>query len=67
MRVCAAGSVNQHKKALKRGKAGVDLLRPASNDLLRMWSVSKRVNASGRGDDDPSLIEPVEDKANATG
>jgi putative SOS response-associated peptidase YedK len=41
------------------------LLRPAPNDLLRMWPVWKRVNVSGRGDDDPSLIEPVE--ANATG
>ena len=46
------------------GKAGVELLRPASNDLLRMWPVSKRVNMSGRGDEDPSLTEPVE--ANAT-
>ena len=42
------------------GKAGVELLRPAPNDLLRMWPVSKRVNVSGRGDDDPGLIEPVE-------
>ena len=48
------------------GKAGAELLRPAPNDLLRMWPVSKRVNVSGRGDDDPSLIEPVEDKAIAT-
>ena len=48
------------------GKAGVELLRPAPNDFLRMWPVSKRVNASGRGDDDPSLIEPVEDEAIAT-
>jgi putative SOS response-associated peptidase YedK len=47
------------------GKAGVELLRPAPNDLLRMWPVSNRVNVSGRGDDDPSLIEPVD--ANATG
>jgi putative SOS response-associated peptidase YedK len=46
------------------GKAGVELLRPAPNDLLDMWPVSKRVNVSGRGDDDPCLIEPVE--ANAT-
>ena len=30
--------------------------RPAPNDLLRMWPVSKRINVSGRGDDDPSLI-----------
>jgi putative SOS response-associated peptidase YedK len=45
------------------GKAGVELLRPAPNDLLRLWPVSKRVNASGRGDDDPGLTEPVEDEA----
>jgi len=49
------------------GKAGVELLRSAPNDFLRMWPVSKRVNASGRGDDDPSLIEPLEDAAIAEG
>ncbi len=49
------------------GKSGAGLLRPAPNDLLRMWPVSKRVNFSGRGDDDRSLIEPVEDEAIATG
>ncbi|MGA9486817.1 MAG: SOS response-associated peptidase [Methylocella sp.] len=48
------------------GKAGVELLRPAPNDLLQMWPVSMRVNVSGRGDDDPGLIEPVEDEAIAT-
>ena len=47
------------------GKGGVELLRPAPNDLLRMWPVSKRVNVSGRGDDDPTLIEPVEGEGNA--
>jgi len=45
----------------------VELLRPAPNDLLRMWPVSKRVNVSGWGDDDPSLIEPVGDMAIAEG
>jgi putative SOS response-associated peptidase YedK len=49
------------------GKAGVELLRPEPNDFLRIWPVSKRVNATGRGNDDPSLIESVEDEANATG
>ena len=49
------------------GKAGGELLRPATNDLLHMWSVSKRVNVSGRGDDDPSLNEPLEDAAIAEG
>ena len=42
------------------GKAGVELLRPAPNDLLQMWPVSTRVNKTGAGDDDPSLIEPCE-------
>jgi putative SOS response-associated peptidase YedK len=45
------------------GRAGVELLQPAPNDLLRMWPVSKRVNVSGWGDDDPNLIEPLEDAA----
>ncbi len=44
------------------GKAGAEIFRPAPNDLLRMWPVSKRVNVSLRGDDDSSLIEPVEDE-----
>ncbi|MDQ6704099.1 MAG: hypothetical protein M3Z96_13945 [Pseudomonadota bacterium] len=48
------------------GEAGVELLRPAPNDFLRMWPVSKRVNVPGRGDDDPCLIVPVEDEAIAS-
>jgi len=32
-----------------------------------MWPVSKRVNVSRRGSDDPNLVEPVEDEANAVG
>ena len=36
------------------GTAGAELLRPAPNELLRMWPVSKRVNVSGREDDDPA-------------
>jgi putative SOS response-associated peptidase YedK len=50
---------SQDRNAWLTGKTGVELLRPAPNDLLRMGPVSKRVNVSGRGDDDPSLIEPV--------
>jgi putative SOS response-associated peptidase YedK len=49
------------------GNAGVELLRPAPNGLLRMWPVSKRVNVSGKGDDDPSLVKPVDDEAIAEG
>ena len=58
--------LGQHDhEAWLTGKAGIELLGPAPNDLLRMWPVSKRFNVSGRGDDDPSLIEPIEGEANA--
>ena len=57
----------QDHEAWLTGKAGVELLRPAPDDLLRMWPVSKRVNKTGVGDDDPSLIEPVEAETSATG
>ena len=35
------------------------LLRPAREDALQEWIVSPRVNRSGVGEDDASLIEPV--------
>jgi len=41
------------------GRVGVEVLRPAPDDFLRMWPVSRRVNVSGRGDDDASLIDPA--------
>ena len=43
-----------------RGEAGLELLKPAPNDLLQKWPVSKRVNSSRASDDDPTLIERVE-------
>lgn len=42
------------------GTAGIELLKPASNDLLQKWPVSKRVNSSRASDDDTSLIERSE-------
>jgi putative SOS response-associated peptidase YedK len=42
-----------------RGETGVELLKPASNDLLQKWPVSKRVNSSRASDDDPTLIDRV--------
>jgi putative SOS response-associated peptidase YedK len=39
--------------------SGAELLRPAPEDRLRMWRVSRRVNKTGAGDDDPTLIEEV--------
>ena len=36
------------------------LLRPAREDSLQEWIVSSRVNRSGMGDDDPTMIAPVQ-------
>ena len=37
----------------------VSLLRPAREDALQEWIVSSRVNRSGFGDDDATMIEPA--------
>ena len=39
------------------GSAGLEFLKPAAEDLLQRWPVSKRVNSSRAPDDDPTLIE----------
>jgi putative SOS response-associated peptidase YedK len=41
------------------GEAGTELLKPAAEDRLRMWPVSRRVNKTGAGDDDSTLIDEV--------
>jgi putative SOS response-associated peptidase YedK len=40
------------------GTVGTELLKPAPNDLLRSWPVSKRVNRPGN-DEDATLTEPL--------
>ena len=40
--------------------AGVELLEPASNDLLQKWPVSKRVNSSRADDNDMTLVDRME-------
>ena len=42
------------------GEAGVELLKPAADDLLQRWPVSKRVNSSKAPADDPSLIDRID-------
>ena len=42
------------------GEAGLEYLKPAPNDLLQKWPVSKRVNSSRADGDDLTLIEKVE-------
>ena len=34
------------------------LLKPAANEILQRWPVSKRVNSSRARDDDPTLTSP---------
>ena len=41
------------------GAAGTELLRPADEDVLQRWPVSKRVNSSRAPDDDPTLIDRI--------
>jgi putative SOS response-associated peptidase YedK len=42
-----------------RGEAGLELLKPAPDDLLQRWPLSKRVNSSKAPVDDPTLIDKV--------
>jgi SOS response associated peptidase (SRAP) len=55
---------HEDTKAWLSGEAGVELLKPAPKEVLRMWPVSRRVRKPGNGDD-PSLIEPVAVHASA--
>jgi putative SOS response-associated peptidase YedK len=41
------------------GAGGTELLRSAADSKLRMWPVSRRVNKTGSGDDDPTLIDEI--------
>ena len=42
------------------GDATPRMLRPAAEAALREWIVSQRVNKTGFGDDDPTLLDPVD-------
>jgi putative SOS response-associated peptidase YedK len=41
------------------GSLGPEMLKPAPESALREWMVSKRINRTGEGDDDPTIIEKV--------
>ena len=41
------------------GSLGPEALGPAAESALREWIVSSRVNRTGHGDDDPTIVEPV--------
>jgi putative SOS response-associated peptidase YedK len=46
-------------KSWLNGTSGAELLRPAAEERVRMWPVSRRVNKTGSGDDDPTLVDEV--------
>jgi putative SOS response-associated peptidase YedK len=41
-------------------EAGAGILKPAPNNYLQRWPVSKRVNSSKADPDDPTLIDKIE-------
>lgn len=41
------------------GEMSAAELLPASANALREWPVSRRLNRTGHGDDDPTIVEPV--------
>jgi hypothetical protein len=41
------------------GSAGLEMLKPAPNDVLQKWPVSRRVNSSRASDDDETLVDPI--------
>ena len=51
---------NPNSKGFLSGEAGAGILKPAPNDLLQHWPVSKRVNSSKADADDATLIDRVE-------
>jgi putative SOS response-associated peptidase YedK len=42
------------------GEAGIEYLKPAPEEFLQKWPISKRVNSSRADDNDPTLIEKVQ-------
>ena len=47
-------------EAWLNGSLAADALRPAAESTPREWPVSRRVNRTGVGDDDPTIIEKVD-------
>ena len=42
------------------GSLGVEALLPASDSLLREWPVTRRMNQVDEGDDDPTILAPLD-------
>jgi putative SOS response-associated peptidase YedK len=55
----AMSTVDQRYYGWLAGTTGTELLKPAPDDYLQVWPVSRRVNSSRVPSDDPALIERV--------
>ena len=42
------------------GEMEANELHPASESILREWPIDRRMNRADVGDDDPTLLEPIE-------
>jgi hypothetical protein len=43
----------------RQNEAGLEILAPAAEGVLRRWPVSKRVNSSKAPKDDETLTQPI--------
>jgi putative SOS response-associated peptidase YedK len=48
----------EHFDGWLNGSVGLEILNPAPETALREWPVSKRMNATGAYDDDPTVLNP---------
>ena len=55
----AGGARQGGHQAMVERRSQHRALRPAPDERLRMWPVSRRVNKTETGDDDPTLIDEV--------
>ena len=48
------------------GEMGADELQPAAESALREWPVTARLNRTGYGDEDPTIVAPIRRAADGT-
>jgi putative SOS response-associated peptidase YedK len=56
----ASAAIGKAVRAVAERGGGAQVLKPAPNDCLQRWPVSKRVNSSKVDADDATLIDRVE-------
>ena len=45
-------------------RKAAELMKPAGEDVLQMWPLSKRVNSSKTDKEDATLIDAISERAN---